>query len=247
MKNFCPTHGFNRFQSNFFMKKIGILGGMGPESTIQFYQYLVNECQTRFHAQKDDDYPEIFIYNLPIPNVVQSFQEPQKIINMLQAGVQLLEKVGSDFIVIPCNTVHYFYDSMQQAVKIPIINIVTQTVVQIKSKNISCAGLLATSTTVQMKLYQSALEKNNIAYIIPENQEEVTAIIENILAGKKLDEDKRKLKKTIQSMQEKGAQAVILGCTDLPLLLTSDDTKMPLFDSLKILARATIDFAVEKK
>ncbi len=229
------------------MKKIGVLGGMGPEATVRFYSHLINECQVQFNAQKDEDYPEIFIYNLPIPDVVNDISNQKKTVFMLQNGAQLLEKTGSDFIAIPCNTVHYFYDAMRHAVKVPILNSIDETAKQLRINSISCVGILATSTTIQTELYQKTLQQIQIQCVLPEKQEEVTTIIENILAGKKIEEDKNKLKRIIQSMQKQGAQAVVLGCTDLPLLLTQKDVSIPLFDSLEILAKATIGYCCSKK
>lgn len=227
-------------------KIIGILGGMGPESTAMFYQSVIQQCQKQYGAQYDEDYPEIFIYNLPIPDVVEGIKNPSKILPPLIKGVKKLELIGVDLIVIPCNTVQYFYDNIKNSISVPLLNIVEETAKKIRSKNYKKVGLLATITTIENKIYERILNKFGIETIVPEEQNRVTKIILNILAGKKLESDKLELKKIIKKMEQNGAEAIILGCTDIPALLTQKDVNIDLFDSTEILAEATIRYGIEK-
>jgi len=227
-------------------KIIGILGGMGPESTAMFYQSVIQQCQKQYGAQYDEDYPEIFIYNLPIPNVVEGIKKPSKILPILIKGIRKLEYIGVDFIVIPCNTVQYFYDNLRKSISVPLLNIVEETAKKIKSKSYKRVGLLATITTIENKIYERILTKFEIETIVPEEQNKVTKIILNILAGKKLESDKLELMKIIGNMEQSGAEAVILGCTDIPALLTQKDINIELFDSNEVLAEATVKYAVSK-
>ena len=118
------------------MKKkiIGVLGGMGPESTAIFYHELILQCQKQYGAQYDEDYPEIFIYNLPIPDVVKGLKTPQKTLKILVKGAKKIESMGVDFIVMPCNTAHYFYEDMKKEISIPFLSITEETVKKVKSK-----------------------------------------------------------------------------------------------------------------
>lgn len=259
-------------------KIIGVLGGMGPASTAIFYQAVIRECQKQYFAQYDSDYPEIFIYNLPIPDIVQGLKEPGKTLEMLAAGARKLQSIGADFIVMPCNTAHYFYPGMAKSIDIPFICIFLAAAKKIASKGYSKIGFLATETTVQYKSYDRDFEKNGIELILPddENQQKLTRIILNILAGKKLLEDKNDLLAIIRRLKKCGAEAVLLACTDLPILLSeadfsifdknscfkpsvlSDDNKsrdfilrqgrldIELFDTVDILAEATIKYATGK-
>ena len=228
------------------MKIIGVLGGMGPESTAIFYQALIRQCQNQYGARYDGDYPEIFIYNLPIPDVVEGLKSPDKVLRMLVGGVKKLESIGADFIVMPCNTAHYFYRGMKKEISIPFLSIVEETAKKVKSQKYTKAGLLATQTTIDYKNYDSDFDDYGISLVVPENQDEVTKVILNILSGKKLESDKEKLKTIIKNLKRAGAQAIILGCTDIPILLKQEDVDVEVFDTVEILAEAAIKYSLSR-
>ncbi|MBU0727610.1 amino acid racemase [Patescibacteria group bacterium] len=219
---------------------------MGPESTAIFYHALIKQCQEQYGAQYDEDYPEIFIYNLPIPDVVEGLKNEQKTLEMLVQGAKKVDSIGVDVLVMPCNTVHYFYPDMAKSISTPFICIFLATAKKIKSEGYKKVGFLATDTTITQKSYDKDFERNGIDLIFPDEQEKVTSIIMNILAGKKLDEDKTELKRIIQALQEKGAEAIVLACTDLPILLKQEDVNIKIFDTVEILAEATVEYAIGK-
>ncbi|OGJ65843.1 hypothetical protein A3F36_05235 [Candidatus Peribacteria bacterium RIFCSPHIGHO2_12_FULL_55_11] len=232
------------------MKKkiIGVLGGMGPESTAIFYHALIQRCQKQYGAQYDQDYPEIFIYNLPIPDIVEGLEKPEETLAQLIKGAQKINTIGVDFMVMPCNTAHYFYPGMAKSVSIPFICIFLATAKKIKIKGYKKVGFLATETTIKYKSFEKDFEKNNIELILPNqnDQESLTKIIMNILAGHKLDADKNQLKRIIEHLKAKGAEAVVLACTDLPILFKQEDIDIEVFDTVEILAEATIQYAIGK-
>lgn len=229
-------------------KIIGVLGGMGPESTAIFYQAVIKQCQKQYGAQYDQDYPEIFIYNLPIPDVVGGLKRPEETLDTLIRGARKIESIGVDFIVMPCNTAHYFYPSMAKSISIPFICIFLATAKKIKISGFKKVGFLATETTIKYKSFDKDFEKNSIELIFPDqiDQDKLMQIILNILAGKKLDDDKEQMKQIINKMKQNGAEAVVLACTDLPLLLKQDDADIPVFDTVEILAEATVQYAIGK-
>ena len=229
------------------MKKkiVGVLGGMGPESTAIFYHELIIECQKQYGAKYDEDYPEIFIYNLPIPNVVEGLKNPEKTLKILIKGAKKLESIGVNFIVMPCNTSHYFYEEMKKELSIPFLSIVEETAKKIKSRGYKKIGLLATETTIKCRIYKKDFDRNKIAMVIPKEQDKVTKIILNILAGKKFEKDKEKLKQIIEKLTNNGAEAIVLGCTDIPILLKKGDVDIEVFDTVEVLAESTIKFAVK--
>lgn len=229
-------------------KVIGILGGMGPESTAIFYHAVIKQCQKQYGAQYDEDYPEIFIYNLPIPNIVKGLKKPEKTLDMLIKGAKKIDSIGVDFIVMPCNTAHYFYPSMAKAISVPFICIFHATAKKIKISELKKVGFLATETTIKYKSFGKDFEKNGIELIFPDktDQDKLTRIILNILSGKKLNEDKQQTKQIIDRMKQNGAEAVVLACTDLPILLKQDDVDIPVFDTVEILAEATVQYAIGK-
>jgi aspartate racemase len=232
------------------MKKkiIGVLGGMGPESTAIFYHALIQRCQKQYGAQYDSDYPEIFIYNLPIPDVVEGLTNPEETLDVLIGGAKKINSIGVDFMVMPCNTAHYFYPGMAKAVSIPFICIFLATAKKIKSRGYTKVGFLSTETTVKYKSYDKDFEKNGIELVLPEgdDKESLTKIIMNILAGRKLDSDKETLKQIIERLKTRGAKAIVLACTDLPILLKQEDVDIEVFDTVEILAEATVQYSVGK-
>ena len=231
------------------MKKIiGILGGMGPESTAIFYQAIIKQCQKQYGAKYDEDYPEIFIYNLPIPNIVDGLKKPEETLKMLVEGANKIDSIGVDFMVMPCNTAHYFYPGMAKSISMPFICIFLATAKKIREEGYKKVGFLATETTIEYKSFDKDFEKNGIELILPDerDQKKLTKIIFNILAGKKLQTDKQQLKQIIKNLKRKGAEAIVLACTDIPILLKQKDTDIKIFDTVEILAESTVKYATGK-
>ncbi len=219
-------------------KKIGVLGGMGPESTALFYQKVIEQCQL-YGAKYDEDYPEIFIYSLPLPDPVRGIKNGT--LPVLIGGLRKLESFGSDFIAIPCNTINCFLPEMRKCATIPIIGIIEETLKKIQLERCKNVGLLATTPTIENNLYKS----DKIKIITPRrsDQKTVNKVICTILAGKKLDKDKKVLRRIVGSLINCGAEAIILGCTDLPLLIKQEDYDVKIFDTVEILAESTVRYA----
>ena len=223
-------------------KRIGILGGMGPESTVLFYQSIIRECQKKYGAKDDMDYPEIVIYNLPIPNIVDQMEDIPKTRRLMQDGAKKLEQWGVDFMVIPCNAAHYFYEDVQKVISIPVLNIIDETISEMKKKGFEKAGLLAVGTTIKNKLYQ----KRSNDFILPEDQKKVDEIVLNILRGERNKSDLRKLQLLITYFISQGAESIVLGCTDFCALISKENSIIPLIDSTQILTEVTVAKAYTK-
>jgi len=221
-------------------KTIGILGGMGPEATADLYLRIIRSFQKEYGAVYDADFPEIIIVNLPIPDVVENVNEKDEIKEMLIQGVKKLEKVGADFIAVPCNTVTYYINEMQSAVSIPIMNIIRETANELIKNKINTIGLLGTETTIKSRIYDIVLSDLKILTLEKPEQMETTKILMNILAGRKKPEDKTRLLEFIQKLKLNGAEKVILGCTELPLLIGENDD---VFDTLEILSKSIVETA----
>ena len=180
---------------------------MGPEATIQFYKELIYLCQKKCGSLYDDEFPNIILYNAPIPNVILGIKNPKPILDALKIGTQTLQLAGADFITIPCNTINYFYIPMTQFVNIPILNIIEETAKAAKASGLNSVGILATKTTLQTRLYPKMLNKYGIKTIIPSNEsaEALNQIILRILKGNKLKKDKMTLLQIIAKLKKKGA------------------------------------------
>ena len=224
-------------------KTIGIIGGMGPEATADIYLKIIKLYQERFGAKLDRDYPRILIDSIPIPDVINNFENKEKTLSILEKSAKNLESSGADFIIVACNTVSLLLPYLENEVSIPIINIVEEVKNKILEKDYKKVGLLSTSNTIKSGVYKSLLEKFGIETINPtqESQSKINEIILNIMSGRKLKSDKNKIIKIIKELISQGTEAIILGCTELPLIMENYDG-VELFNTNQILA----EIAAEK-
>lgn len=226
-------------------KIIGILGGMGPEATIDLFYKIIKFSP----AEKDQDHLRIIIDNNPkIPDrtaaILGKGKDP---VPALQETARNLEKAGADFIVIPCNTAHYFLSSIQKSVKIPILNMIEETVKETQKKNSSIkkVGLLASIGIYRTKTYHQHFKKFNIEVISPEekDKEEVMKVIYAVKAGDLSNGIKWNILKIAQKLIAKGAEALITGCTEVPLILKEGDVSVPIIDPTQVLAKVAVQKA----
>jgi len=226
-------------------KIIGILGGMGPEATIDLFYKIIKFTP----AEKDQDHLRIIIDNNPkIPDrtaaILGKGEDP---LPALRESARNLEKAGADFIVIPCNTAHYFLSSIQKNVKIPVLNMIEEAASETQQRipQIKKVGLLASIGTYKTEIYPQQFKKFNIEVIYPneKDKEEVMKAIYAVKAGDLSDEVKGNILKITQKLLDKGAEAIIAGCTEIPLILKEGDVSVPLIDPTQILARIAVQKA----
>ncbi len=225
-------------------KTIGILGGMGPEATTEFYRRIIRICQQDYGAKYDFDFPPIFIYNLPLPDIVESSGD-ESVIKLLEEGFNKLKSVDCDFVAVPCNTVFYFTDKID--VDIPIVNIIEETFFEAKRRNLKKVGILSTTNTARKRLYESVFDGIEILQPSETEQERINEIILRVLTGFKVQEDKDYLKAICKELEKKGAEAIILGCTEIPLLISQKDCEIEILDTLQILSEAVVKKARSEK
>lgn len=227
-------------------KTIGILGGMGPKATADLFNMIVDLTP----AKKDQDHIHIIIDNNPkIPDrtnyILGHGNNP---ITALTEGASNLKIGGADFIIIPCNTAHYFYDNLIEKVDIPIINMIDEVGQYILDKYGKCeVGLLATTGTYEGKVYEKYLNPLGIDIVVPKDEIKnmVLDLIYEVKAGRN-EFTIEELNNVLNEFKEKGINKVILGCTELPLVFNSrvDEFKDFIFlSSTDILARKAIKIA----
>jgi aspartate racemase len=234
-------------------KIIGILGGMGPEATVDLFTKIVKGTRVK----KDQDHLRILIDNNPkIPDRTLAIQgKGPSPLPQLVRSAKLLENSGANLIVIPCVTAHYYYESLKKKVKIPILNLVEMTVQHIKSrlKGISKVGLLATTGTIQAGLFQTSFSHTDLQLIIPTPEVQKKWVMRavygkgGIKAIGPSENSKRLILKASETLIRQGAQAIIAGCTEVPLVLKEGDLSVPVIDPISILAKATIEKAQGRK
>lgn len=229
------------------MKKVGIIGGLGPETTSEFYIDLVFSCQEKDKTHR----PSVIISSVPLPYVIEEDAISknigiQRCLPFLVSEAKRLEKAGVDFIVMPCNSLHIFIKEIRNAVKIPVLSIVEETVKFLKKNKFKKVGIVSTSATIKNRLYETAFEKNKIAYETPNDfqQAKMGKFILNLVRGQQNTKDREELIQIINDFEKKNIDCVVLACTDLQLLIPKHPT-LKVFDTMKILADATVEKILE--
>lgn len=223
-------------------KVVGILGGMGPEATADLFLKIIKSTP----AEKDQDHLRVIIDSNPIiPDrtayLLGKGEDPRP---YLISTAKNVEKAGASFIAIPCNTAHYFHKDIQDAVSIPVLHIMKE-VGKVLSGKVHRVGLLASTGTVRTKLYDETLAEFGIQTLVPTEQEqkEVMDAIYLVKAGK-LEKAREIALKYGEILASRGAEAVIAGCTEIPLVLKEGDLDVSVIDATKILAEACVKLAL---
>lgn len=218
------------------MKTLGLIGGMSWESTVTYYQ-VINETIKKelggLHSAK------ILLYSVDFDEIekYQSSGEWEKSVDVLADAAVRLEKAGADYIVICTNTMHKVVPEISKRISIPIIHIAETTADKLKEHNIKTVGLLGTKYTMTQDFYKSKLIEAGLNVIVPNDTDVETinsVIYEELCLGEIRSESKEKYLDIIRKMKNAGAQGVILGCTEIGLLIQQKDTDLPIFDTTLI-------------
>lgn len=225
------------------MKKIGLVGGISWVSTLDYYR-LINEG---VHAKLGGlNAAECIIYSLNFGDV--QAQGWDNSFELLLNACESLKRSGVDSIVLCANTAHLFADRLQQAVELPIIHIVTETAKAISKEGYKKTGLLGTKFTMEMDFYRNKLEAYGLEVLIPEKQETRDYIQytlkEELGVGFINPETRTIYISIVDELVARGAECIILGCTEIPMLISQDDFTIPVFDTTKIHSQAIVDYIV---
>lgn len=231
------------------MKTIGFLGGMSWESSLEYYQIVNEEVKRQLgglHSAKcllySVDFAEIEEY--------QHQGEWQKATKAMINAAQSLEKGGADFLVICTNTMHKMADEIQTSIQIPILHIVDATAQAILAQGIHRIGLLGTRFTMEEDFYVTRLQAHGLQVDIPEKQEReiINRIIyQELVLGKILPTSREAYKAIIERLQKDGARGVVLGCTEIGMLVKQAEYTLPVFDTTQIHALAAVEVALGNK
>lgn len=223
------------------MKTIGLIGGMSFGSTVEYYKMINCEVQKRLGGNNS---AKIILYSMNFQEIkeLQFKGEWGKLGEILSEAAINLEKGGADFALICTNLMHKVAPAVEKSVSIPLLHIVDATAEKIKVQNISKVGLLGTIFTMEENFYRERLKNHGIEVVIPEQDErqEISRIIyDELCRGVFLDESREKYQRAIERMADNGAKGVILGCTEIPLLLK--ETVIPCFNTTLIHAMAAVE------
>ncbi len=225
------------------MKKIGILGGMSYESTIKYYDLILQKYHDRY---QDYYYPEILIYSLNFQKVIDyELGDDEGIyVNYLMTGINSLQNGGVDFIIMAANSPHAVYDKLVQRSKVPILSIVEVTAEKAQQENLRKLLLLGIKFTMQSSFYKEYFAKSGMEVITPLDSEQDiinTIIFDELVIGKFTKESKEILLKIVNDYE---VDAIILGCTELPLILQQNDTDVILLDTVELHVEAALNYCL---
>lgn len=228
-------------------KKIGILGGLSPESTVTYYLHIVRKYQELFG---DHGYPEIIIYSVSFQKFIDWMKENKwdKITEELIEGVQKLAIAGADFALIATNTMHIVFHEVEKASPIPLISIIDTTAETIKKENVSTIGLLGTIFTMEKEFYKKGLAKYGIKTLIPEKNDREyinNVIFKELCKGLILEKTRNNFKRIIEKLTKMGAEGIVLGCTELSLLISEKDVPTKIFDTTTLHAEKALNLAIK--
>ena len=229
------------------MRTIGLIGGMSWESTIPYYRIINEEVKKKMgglHSAK------IILYSVEFDEIekCQSENRWEESGEILGKAAQALETAGADFILICTNTMHKVAPQIASMIKVPIIHIADATADELDKARIKRVGLLGTKYTMTQDFYKKRLVDRGIDVLIPKDSEieTVNSIIFNELCvGTITEESRKKFQDIIEKLKEKGADGVILGCTEIGLLISQSDVSIPVFDTTVIHAKRAAKIAME--
>jgi aspartate racemase len=228
-------------------KKLGILSGMGPDVTAAFVNRIINFTP----ANCEQEHIPLLIYHNPqIPDRTSAIlNHTESPVPEMKRCLSALVDAGMEILAIPCNTAHYYYNELQNAVQVPIIHLIKTVVSECITinKNLKTVGLLATSGTVATGLYQNEFKQNNVEVILPSkhNQNEIMRLIYDIKARKSLHPITNQFIKIAKKLADDSAEIILIGCTDISSVLSQNDISIPLTDSLDVLAEESVKQATE--
>ena len=230
------------------MKTIGLIGGMSWESTLEYYRIINEHTKEKlggFHSAK------VVLYSVDF-HEVETWQHQDRwkeLTDLMIDAARRVERAGADLLVICTNTMHKMADDVQGSVRIPLLHIVDVTAAEIKRRSIAKVGLLGTRFTMEQDFYKERLRRDHgPEVIIPDEKERelIHGILYNELClGEIKAASRDAFQKIIAGLVSRGAQGIVLGCTEIPLLVSQKDYDIPLFDTTTIHARAAVDHALE--
>lgn len=215
-------------------KKIGVLGGIGPEATGEFYNKLIKKLQEKGLIKTNRDFPQIVINSIPAPELIYekiSEEELEPYVN----GLKELDRFGVDFIIMVCNTIHLYYDKLQKEINAPIIDLRREVIELLKRKGIKSTLTIGTPTTIKQGLYRFGGIKS-----LEPNEEEMKRLTDSIFNFNK-GAEKRKQIQNVRNICEKylkeGAGTIVLGCTEFAVMLGGEN--LPTINTIDVLVEAT--------
>ncbi len=228
--------------------KIGMIGGIGPESTVDYYQRIIKLYQKNINR---DDYPDIIINSINMTTMLKLVADKNfdGLVGMLVDALHSLYKAGADFAFIASNTPHIVFEQVRRSAPIPLVSIVEATSKEANTLSLKKVGLLGTLFTMQSSYYQEELNSRGISVVVPNAEEQQyiqQKLFSEIEQGVFLEDTREGLLKIVKRLKnDSSIDGIILGCTELPLILTKDEYCIPFLNTTEIHAQKILDKYIE--
>lgn len=230
------------------MKTIGLIGGTGWVSTQEYYKIINEKVNQKLGGLQ---FPQIILYSVNYGEIYACNEKNDRegVYQIIKQGAKTLQKADVDFLALCANTIHFTFEKLITEIDLPFVHIADATGEKIKHKSIKKAGLLGTRETMELDFYKNRLAQMGIEVIMPEKKERDfihTSIMEELLKEQFLQETKAGFIAIMDELKNRGAEGIILGCTEIPLLVKQNDYDLPLFSTLEIHAEAIANFAIKR-
>ncbi len=229
------------------MKTIGLLGGMSWESTSEYYR-IINQTVNRRLGGLHSAQCLMYSFDFAKIETLQHQANWEALTLEMTKAARTMEGAGADVLMICTNTMHRMADQVQEAIKIPLLHIADATASAVKFKQITTVGLLGTRFTMEADFYRGKLEQvHGLSVLVPDQTGRETihrVIYEELVKGEIIDSSREAYLDIITDLNQQGAQGVILGCTEIPMLIKQKDVSIPVFDTTRCHAEAAVDFAL---
>ncbi len=231
------------------MKTVGLIGGMSWESSIEYYRIINETVRDRLgglHSAKS------IMYSVDFAEIeaLQHQGRWDEATEMMIAAAQNVENGGADFVIICTNTMHKMADEVQKHIRVPLLHIADATAEQIKARGLTKVGLLGTRFTIEEDFYKGRLvEKHGLEVLIPtEEEREIVhrVIFDELCMGEIKQSSREQYVSIMDHLVRRGAEGIILGCTEISLLVGDEDSQVALFDTTRIHALAAVEYALEE-
>jgi len=229
------------------MKTIGMIGGTGWVSTAQYYRLINEETNMRLGGLNS---AKIILQSLNYAEIdkLNRADDNEGVYKLVLDAAKKLSAASVDCLILCANTLHQYVDDLQEEIDLPIVHIADAAAVEIKKHNLNKIGLLGTRATMEMDFYTKKLNDAGIESLVPGKPDREfihNAIMSELLKQNFRKETKEKFLNIINELEQKGAQGIVLGCTEIPLLIKQEDTHLPAFNTLELHAKAAVEFALE--
>ncbi len=227
-------------------KIIGVIGGMGPQASSEFYRLLIEKSISKYGVKNNDEFPEILIDSIPVPDFISDTDSLEEAEKMLVDRVKRMNRYSVDYICIACNTAHILLEKLRSESKVYVFSVLEEILNEINKFNLTKIGLLATMTTYRLGLYDKVIYHKQLIKPSINVQYELDEIIRGVIAGNDDDNLRKKLSSLAKKfIKDNRLEAVILGCTELPLIFPQMNN-VKILNSLDVLADSLLSFYYEK-